>query len=112
MPAEERRAKIKPISGDLAQMSAAQKANRQTIDRYIKGDVKAFPADLEEAWVKALPEPFYGEALRVLAATAFWPRAARRPRVPLATVGDVLELVGEVAQRMAPIISKRKDRCR
>lgn len=106
VPVEQQRAKIKPMTGDIGQITAAQKANRQTIDRYIKGDVKAFPADLEEAWVKALPEPFQTEALREMSAR-YGLLAARisTGASPLATMGDVSHIIGELMKCMAPIVA-------
>jgi hypothetical protein len=106
VPAEQRRAKIKPLAGDIQQITAAQKANRQTVDRYIKGDVKAFPADLEEAWVRALPEPYQSEALRSLSAR--YGLLAARMNVgqpPLATMGDITGILGDLMKRMAPIVA-------
>jgi hypothetical protein len=109
VPAEQRRAKIKPVVGDIAQMSAAQRANRQTVDRYIKGDVKAFPADLEEAWVRALQEPYQGEALRELSARyGLLPARVRLDQAPIATLGDLTARVGDLLTRTAPIVSDNK----
>lgn len=109
VPADQRRAKIRAVAGTLEQMTAAQKANRQTIDRYIKGDVKAFPADLEEAWVKALPEPYQSEALRALAAR-YGLLAARinAGQAPLAAMGDITVILGDLMRRMSPIVADGK----
>lgn len=109
VPADQRRAKIKPVVGDIAQMSAAQRANRQTVDRYIKGDVKAFPSDLEEAWVRALPEQFQAEALRELSARyGLLPARLHVDQAPIASLGDVTARVGELLTRTAPIVSDNK----
>jgi hypothetical protein len=106
VPAEHRRAKIRPLAGDIEQVGVAQKANRQTVDRYIKGDVKAFPADLEEAWVRALPEPYQAEALRELSARyGLLAARATDEQAPLASIGDVMAAVGAIAKRMAPILA-------
>lgn len=45
----------------------AEKHNAQIIARYMDGTVKALPADLEDAWVLALPQPFRDECERDLA---------------------------------------------
>lgn len=41
--------------------------NGQILCRYLDGTVKVLPADLEDAWVTALPEPFRSECERDLA---------------------------------------------
>jgi hypothetical protein len=46
--------------------SADMKHNAQILRRYLDGTVKALPADLEDAWVMALPEPYRGECERDL----------------------------------------------
>lgn len=44
------------------------KHNGQVLGRYMDGTVKVLPADLEDAWVAALPEPFRSDCERELAA--------------------------------------------
>lgn len=41
--------------------------NAQLLRRYMDGTVKTLPADLEDAWVMALPEPYRGECEQALA---------------------------------------------
>lgn len=53
--------------GEGDELFAAMKANGQTLRRYMDGTVKALPADLEDAWVLALPEPYRSECERDLA---------------------------------------------
>lgn len=53
--------------GEGDALIAAMKANGQTLRRYMDGTVKAMPADLEDAWVMALPEPYRSDCERDLA---------------------------------------------
>jgi len=106
VPEDQRRAPIRPVVGDLDQMDKAQRANRQTINRYMTGEVRAFPSDLEESWVHALPPPAHDRALRELAARVGL-LAARAPESAGAatTLGEIAKDVGALLQRMAPIIA-------
>lgn len=45
----------------------AERHNAQQIGRYMDGTVKALPADLEDAWVLTLPEPYRSDCERELA---------------------------------------------
>lgn len=45
----------------------AMKNNGQILRRYMDGTVKVLPADLEDAWVTALPAPYRGDCERDLA---------------------------------------------
>jgi hypothetical protein len=49
------------------QLFAAEKHNAQVLARFMSGVVKVLPADLEDAWVMALPEPYRGDCERDLA---------------------------------------------
>jgi hypothetical protein len=106
VPEDQRRVPIKPVVGDLTQMDRAQRANRQTINRYITGEVRAFPADLEESWVQALPPPANERALSELAAR-YGLLAARAPNSAGAAtnLGEITKDVGSLLQRMAPIVA-------
>jgi hypothetical protein len=53
--------------GEGDELFAAMKSNGQILRRYMDGTVKVMPADLEDAWVLALPEPFRSECERDLA---------------------------------------------
>ena len=77
----------------------AMKDNGQTVRRYMDGTVKVLPADLLDAWVLALPEPYRSDCERDL--------ARRRNRysiqVPaalddaeLASIADVMKETGEL----------------
>lgn len=54
----ERVVKFREPVGDTGQLMEAMRHNTQIVDRYIKGVVRAFPADLEEAWTDALPPAY------------------------------------------------------
>lgn len=103
---EHRRVAFRPVVGDIEQASNAQKANRQTVDRYIKGEVKSFPADLEEAWVLSLPEPYQAEALTALAARyGLLAAKARSPREALESVSETTRAFSTFLASLAPIIA-------
>lgn len=78
--------------------------NRQIVDRWIKGVVQAFPADLEEAWVLALPTPWQGAALRELSDRyGLIPAQAPDASDLRADAGDLMSVMGLVLKRFAPI---------
>ena len=85
--------------GEGDALLSAMKANGQTLRRYMDGTVKSLPADLLDAWVLALPEPYRSDCERDL--------ARRRGRysigVPveldgaeLASIADVMKETGEL----------------
>lgn len=84
--------------GEGDALIAAMKANGQTLRRYMDGTVKVLPADLEDAWVSALPEPYRADCERDL--------AKRRGRLSLKVQDDAVhapavgmaELAAEFAQ--------------
>jgi hypothetical protein len=49
------------------ELCKAERHNSQVLGRYMKGEVKVLPADLEDAWICALSEPYRSEAERELA---------------------------------------------
>jgi hypothetical protein len=89
-----------------ADVERALKHNDQIMTRYMDGTVKVLPADLEDAWVQALPEPFRRDCERELAA-----RRGHLPvRIPSAeedTTADFSTLVcdfGELLSASAPVM--------
>jgi hypothetical protein len=72
------------IGADLVR---AKKHNGQIVSRYLSGVVKVFPADLEDAWVRAMPAPFREELEADL--------ASRRDCLAVKRLADTEE--GEVA---------------
>ncbi|WP_282266524.1 phage regulatory CII family protein [Stenotrophomonas sp. PS02298] len=58
---------VKLRTGEGADLIKAMENNAQILRRYMDGTVKTLPADLEDAWVMSLPEPFRGDCERDLA---------------------------------------------
>ena len=58
---------VKLRTGEGVELIKAMENNAQVLRRYMDGTVKTLPADLEDAWVMALPEPFRGDCERDLA---------------------------------------------
>lgn len=53
------------VTGD--DLIKAERHNAQQLGRYMDGTIKALPADLEDAWVLSLPEPYRSDCERELA---------------------------------------------
>lgn len=94
--------------GDGDELLRAMKNNAQIVRRYMDGSVKVLPADLEDAWVMSLPEPYRADCERDL--------ARRRGRwstqeLPSGTGGQAVgmsQLMAEFAQlieALAPALS-------
>lgn len=83
----------------LDDMIKAEKHNAQIVSRYMDGTVKVLPADLEDAWVLALPEPFRCACERDL--------AARRGRVSF-QLPDCDAVDAEV---IAPVLKEAGELC-
>jgi hypothetical protein len=58
---------VKLRLGDGDELFRAMENNGQVLRRYMDGTVKVLPADLEDAWVSALPEPYRSDCERDLA---------------------------------------------
>jgi hypothetical protein len=58
---------VKLRLGEGAELIKAMENNGQILRRYMDGTVKTLPADLEDAWVLALPEPYRSDCERDLA---------------------------------------------
>ena len=52
--------------GEGDELCAAMRNNGQILRRYMDGTLKVLPADLEDAWVCSLPEPYRSECERDL----------------------------------------------
>lgn len=92
----------------LDDLCKAEKHNAQILGRYMDGTLKVLPADLEDAWVLALPEPYRGECERDL--------AARRGRVSFelpdnalgvdaAAMGKLFKQFGELCETLGPALA-------
>lgn len=97
-------------------MDSALKAkshNGQVIDRLIRGTVKSFPADLEDAWVAMLPQQYRQRCEQDLSARRGFmpvrdPRAATSPTQQGGELSDLLREVGEACAALAPIFADGK----
>lgn len=92
------------------QIVKAEKANLQLVTRFLRGVVK-LPADLEEAWVEALPEPNRTDCARELA-RRYGFIGAREPQSATAAqtlnaAGVTIEL-GHLLQELAQVLSDHK----
>lgn len=94
--------------GEGDDLIRALKANGQILRRYMDGTVKALPADVEDAWVMALPEPYRSDCERDL--------AQRRGRWSMRQVdatesgqvvglGDLMIHVGQLCEALAPAVA-------
>lgn len=61
---DQRQMKFRLGEGD--ELLAAMRNNGQILRRYMDGTLKVLPADLEEAWVLALPDPYRSDCEREL----------------------------------------------
>lgn len=95
-----------PSESDVKQYEKDRFHNRQIVDRLIGGAVKAFPADLEEPWVKSLPDPYRAQVLRELSARyGLLAARIRDSSDAIRSVGDFTADTGAFIQSMSPIMS-------
>ncbi len=89
------------------QLIAAEQANAQLVARFMQGLVK-LPADLEEAWVSSLPEPYREECLRELVRRHGF-LAAKPPSegkgAGLAGIADLAREFAQTLEALAPIFA-------
>ncbi|WP_286068837.1 hypothetical protein [Stenotrophomonas sp. 57] len=85
-----------------------KKHNGQILGRYLDGVVKTLPADLEDAWVISLPEPYRGNCEREL--------ARRRGILPIRMdaidtaadtvgVGQLMKDFGDLCSAVSPAVA-------
>lgn len=89
---------------------AAKKHNGVVVDRLIKGAVRTFPADLEDAWVLELPQPYRQRCEVDLAARRGHivvrdPRASDTPAEQTGDLACLLREFGDAATALAPIFA-------
>jgi hypothetical protein len=93
---------VKLRLGEGAELIRAMENNGQILRRYMDGTVKVLPADLEDAWVLALPEPYRSDCERDL--------ARRRGRysfeLPSATAGEDYTSIGRVMEQAGELCSE------
>ncbi len=94
--------------GEGDDLIRALKANGQILRRFMDGTVKALPADVEDAWVMALSEPYRSDCERDL--------AQRRGRWSMRQVdatesgqmiglGELMTEVGKLCESLAPAVA-------
>jgi len=96
----------KPCETDVDRYEADRVANLRYVQRLLSGEGKTFPADIEDAWIDSLPEPFRGDLDRALSAR----RGLLATRVPsagehAANLADALTRAGETTLALAPIFA-------
>lgn len=88
--------------GEGDELLEALRANGQTLRRYMDGTVKVLPADLEDAWVLSLPEPYRSDCERDL--------ARRRGRysfdLPTGGLGEDFASIGRVMEQAGELCSE------
>lgn len=93
--------------GEGDELIEAMRANGQTLRRYMDGTVKTLPADLEDAWVLSLPEPYRGECERDLARRRGY-LPVRMPAdggLQVASVSALMEEFGHLLSALAPAVA-------
>lgn len=92
----------------LDELCQAERHNSQVLGRYMKGDVKVLPADLEDAWVCAMPAPYRAELERELAARRGYLAVplpeTDGPMPAAATVASMTKDFGELLVASAPTL--------
>lgn len=84
-----------------------KKHNGQILGRYLDGTLKSLPADLEDAWVCALPQPYRDECERALALR----RGMLSVRMPagdglsVASVSRLCQEYGQLMEALGPALA-------
>lgn len=93
---------VKLRLGEGAELIRAMDNNGQILRRYMDGTVKTLPADLEDAWLLAMPEPYRSHCERDL--------ARRRGRysfeLPHGGGGEDFAAIGEVMKQSGELFSE------
>lgn len=94
----------KPCETDVDRYEADRVANLRYVQRLLSGEGKTFPADIEDAWIDSLPEPFRGDLDRALSARRGF-LATRAPTAGghAANLAEALTRAGETTLALAPI---------
>lgn len=98
---------VKLRAGEGAELIKAMENNAQVLRRYMDGTVKTLPADLEDAWVCSLPEPFRSDCERDLARRRGM-LAVRMPEDGAGQTAGLAALVqdfGELMSAFAPALA-------
>ncbi|KRD71417.1 hypothetical protein [Lysobacter sp. Root96] len=110
VPPQHRTVSLREPGVAIESALAANKHNGQVIDRLVRGVVKSFPADLEDAWVACLPMPHRERCEQDLESRRGHvpvrdPRASDAPAQQGGELCDLLREVGESAAALAPIFA-------
>ena len=98
-----------PHTTDGEQYEKDRYHNQQIVRRWITGAVAKFPHELEEAWVKALPQPYRDQALRELAARYDLLAAPSiDSMMALANMGEAMQKIGSFVKSMTPIVEDNR----
>lgn len=93
---------VKLRLGEGAELIRAMENNGQIIRRYMDGTVKTLPADVEDAWVQAMLDPYRGDCERDL--------ARRRGRysfaIPETLSGEDCGAIGEVLAQAGELVTE------
>lgn len=95
------------IGTDIDSIEKAQSRNAKLIERFINGTVKV-PADLEEAWVSAMPQPWRDECERELAQRYGFlgvREPSERVGAELLSAAGALVEMGHVMEALAQIVA-------
>jgi hypothetical protein len=97
--------------GECDELFEAMRANGQTLRRYMDGTVKVLPADLEDAWVLSLPEPYRSDCERDLARRRgrySFEMPADSTNEDYAAIGDVMRQAGELVTEWGKSVADGK----
>jgi hypothetical protein len=99
---------VKLRTGEGIDLIKAMDNNAQVIRRYMDGTVKTLPADLEDAWVMSLPEPYRSNCERDLARR----RGTLPVRMSMDTeaaqavgIADLMSEFGQLVAALSPAMS-------
>lgn len=90
---------VKLRLGEGSDLLKAMDNNGQILRRYMDGTVKVLPADLEDAWVLSLPEPYRSQCERDLARRRgryTFEMPSNMASGDFATIGEVMQQSGEL----------------
>ena len=94
--------------GEGDALFASLKNNGQIVRRFMDGTVKVLPADLEDAWVMALPEPYRSDCERDLAKRRGRLSMSELPATDAGTAAGLGQLAmefGQLMEALAPALA-------
>lgn len=98
---------VKLRTGEGADLIKAMENNAQILRRYMDGTLKTLPADLEDAWVLSLPDPYRSDCERELARRRGMLAVAMPDEdgLQVASVVRLFDDYGQLVQALAPAIA-------